>query len=114
MFEFMKGRWTPETAGTATWPALHVTNYAINYANSNVNTFLLQDASYLKIRNAQLSWLLPSEWTKKIKLPAVKVFVNGQNLHTWTNYRFGFDPELNATNAYPTARVYNFGVNIKF
>ncbi len=119
MYEFQKDRWTPETAATATWPALH--SRGNPYISYRLNDFILQDASYLKIRNAELSWTIPRVWLAKTKISGLRVFLSGQNLHTWTKYKMYLDPEnINLSNTdfskqsiYPTARVYNFGVNIQ-
>jgi len=119
MYEFQKERWTPETAATATWPALH--SKGNPYISYRLNDFILQDASYLKIRNAELSWNIPQVWLSKTKISGLRVFISGQNLHTWTKYKMYLDPEnINLSNTdfskqsiYPTARVYNFGVNIQ-
>ncbi len=120
MYEFMLDRWTPATAATATWPAIH--SRSSSYPNYQLNDFVLQNAAYLKIRNAELSWTLPSNWVKAMKLANVRVFTNGQNLYTWTKFKMYVDPEnVNLSNTsfskqslYPSSRVFNFGVNIQF
>lgn len=118
MYEFMLNRWTPETAETATWPALHSRSKGYNYL---LNDFILQDASYIKIRNAELSYMLPKKWIQPLNISSLRVYVSGQNLHTWTRFKMYSDPEaLNTTatsfpiqSVYPTARVFNFGVNVQ-
>lgn len=112
MYEFMLNRWTPATAATADWPALH--SLSSNFVSYLPNDYLLQNAAYLKIRNAQLSWMLPSTWTKKLGINRLQVYVSGQNLYTWTKYRFGLDPELGSNGSYPTSKVYNLGVRVNF
>jgi len=118
MYPFQMGRWTPETASTATWPALHARGYTgLNY---QLNDFILQNSAYLKIRNVEMAWNVPSKWTSRLKISGLRVFMNGQNLHTWTKFKMYVDPEnLNVVNQtfplqalYPSSRVYNFGVNI--
>ncbi|WP_207495147.1 TonB-dependent receptor [Aridibaculum aurantiacum] len=119
MYEFQKGRWTPETAGTATWPALHSRGNA--FINYRLNDFILQDASYLKIRNIELSYNLPQSLLRKFKVPGLRIYVSGQNLVTWTKYRMYLDPEnINLSNTdfskqsiYPTPRIMNFGINLQ-
>lgn len=119
MYGIQLGRWTPETAATATWPALH--SRGNPYVNYRLNDFILQDASYLKIRNAELSWNVPATWLKKAKISSLRLFLNGQNLHTWTKFRMYLDPEnINLSNTsfsvqslYPSSRIYNFGLNIQ-
>ncbi|MGE6219029.1 SusC/RagA family TonB-linked outer membrane protein [Nubsella zeaxanthinifaciens] len=120
MYPFMLESWTPENAATATWPALHSRGTAsLNYA---LNDFTLQNAAYLKIRNVELAYSLPKSWSTALKLSNIRVFVNGQNLYTWTKFKMYLDPEnLNVVNQtfplqslYPSSRVYNFGLNINF
>jgi TonB-linked SusC/RagA family outer membrane protein len=118
MYEFMLDRWTPATAATATWPALHSRGKGYNYL---LNDFILQDASYIKLRNAELSWNLPKRWVAPFNLSSVRIYLNGQNLHTWTKFKMYLDPEaINTSNTdfskqsiYPTSRIYNFGVNVQ-
>ena len=119
MYEFMLNRWTPQTAASATWPALHSRgNTFISY---QLNDFILQDASYLKLRNAEISYNLPKRWLEPLKISSLRVFLTGQNLVTWTRFKMYLDPEnINVSNSdfsrqsiYPTSRIYNLGVNIQ-
>lgn len=77
----------------------------------------IQDASYLRLRNVTLGYSLPQSilaHTKFIK--GVKVFVQGQNLYTWTSWR-GLDPENNDVYGrfqYPNTRTYTAGLNVNF
>lgn len=119
MYEFMLDRWTPQTAATATWPALHSRGNA--FVNYRLNDFILQDASYLKLRNAEVSYSLPQRWLKPLQISTLRVYLSGQNLYTWTKFRMYLDPEnVNLSNTdfskqsiYPTSRIYNFGVNVQ-
>ena len=120
MYPFMMNAWTPQNAATANWPALHARGYTgLNYA---LNDFILQNAAYIKIRNVELAWNLPKSWFTKVNIAGVRVFLNGQNLKTWTPFKMYVDPEnLNTVNQafplqslYPSSRIYNLGVNIQF
>ena len=120
MYPFMLDAWTPANAATATWPALHARGTAsLNYA---LNDFTLQNSAYLKVRNVELAWTLPKKWAEAIKVGNVRVYVQGQNLYTWTKYRMYVDPEnVNTVNTafplqalYPTSKVYNLGLNVTF
>lgn len=119
MYENMLGRWTPATAQTATWPALQPA-VGGNFMSYATNDFLLTNARYLKIRNAQLAYQIPSSIVKKIGVKGIRVFVSGQNLYTWTKVLYR-DPEnfqrrapQASYNVYPTSRLYNLGINIDF
>lgn len=77
----------------------------------------IQDASFMRLRNVQLNYSLPAallQTTGFIK--SVNIFIQGQNLITWTNWR-GLDPENNRQYGrfeYPNARKYTAGINVNF
>ena len=112
----MMNRWTPSNPD-APWPSSVDPNA---YGASKVNTLTLQDASYLRLKNVQLSYDVP---TAKIRfLKALKIYATGQNLFTFTDY-IGFDPEANSFgrnnvkldySSYPLARTYMVGLNATF
>ncbi|MDO5570959.1 MAG: TonB-dependent receptor [Bacteroidales bacterium] len=83
--------------------------------NSNSNTrtqsgYLL-DASYLRLKNVTLSYTFPKTIVEKFKLGALKAFVSGENLGTWTSLPSGYDPERLSW-GYPFYRTISFGVNV--
>jgi len=112
----MLDRWTP-TNTNASWPVIRPGLNA--NPNESLNDFTLQDASYIKLRNVQLSYTLPKKWLSRVRLSGVTVFVSGQNLKTWTKF-YGIDPENSLSgNAYassistiPTTKILNFGLNL--
>ncbi|RPD41220.1 SusC/RagA family TonB-linked outer membrane protein [Chitinophaga barathri] len=79
------------------------------YSNVLTSTYQLMSASYLKVRNVQLSYTFPSSLLPK--LAGSSVYVSGQNLLTSTDY-IGYDPDGGGD--YPTATTLMFGVNLKF
>ncbi|MFY0255506.1 SusC/RagA family TonB-linked outer membrane protein [Chitinophaga sp. 30R24] len=69
--------------------------------NSYINYFLssdgkLTDASFIRLKNISLSYTLPDQWRKMLRMASCRVYLRGQNLITFTKYR-GFDPETNIT-----------------
>jgi TonB-linked SusC/RagA family outer membrane protein len=120
MYPFMLDAWTPATAETAKWPAIHSRGTAsLNYA---LNDFTLQNAAYLKLRNVEISYTLPKSWASAVKVASIRTVLQGQNLYTWTKFKMYVDPEnLNLVNQafpltalYPSSKVYNFGLIIQF
>ncbi|MDP4209141.1 MAG: TonB-dependent receptor [Bacteroidota bacterium] len=117
-YEPMMDRWTP-THTNASWPA--VRPGLDPNPNSSQNDFTLQDASYIKLRNVQLSYTFPRNITSWLHLSNLTLYVNGQNLKTWTKF-YGVDPENNivggtynyATTVIPTTKVINFGLQLSF
>ncbi|MDR1654231.1 MAG: TonB-dependent receptor [Prevotellaceae bacterium] len=95
-----------------------------NYNYMFSNRFV-EDGSYLRIQNVSLGFNFVRDWLKKTGVNNVKLYVNLQNLYTFTKYR-GFDPEIGTqgngslrttgvdTGRYPSPRIYTFGVNLTF
>jgi TonB-linked SusC/RagA family outer membrane protein len=114
--EMALDRWTASNTD-ARWPSFANTNA---YPGGKVNSLVLQDASYIRLKNVQLSYDLP---VRSIKyLSGLKLYVAAQNLFTLTDY-IGFDPEANSFgrsnvkvdySSYPLARTVTFGLNAKF
>ncbi|MDQ0641107.1 TonB-linked SusC/RagA family outer membrane protein [Pedobacter sp. W3I1] len=112
-FEFNLGRWTPETAASATQPRLWLGS---NVNNQQVSSYWLQNTSFVRLKNVEIGYTLPSHLTRKIGVPSIRIFSNGLNLVTWSplsKFRDDVDPEsLNPT--YPMLKVFNFGINARF
>ncbi|MXV16392.1 SusC/RagA family TonB-linked outer membrane protein [Hufsiella ginkgonis] len=112
-YEYNLGRWTPQTAATATAPRLWLGN---NVNNQQVSTYWLRNADFVRLKNAEIGYTFPVYFSRKIGIPSLRVFSNGLNLVTWSelfDIRKDIDPEAMGA-AYPTMRVFNFGVNAKF
>jgi len=115
-------RWTPETAATATFPRLGgnaVTNFP-NVSN-NFSDFWTRDNYYVRLKTAEISYMFPNSFAKKLRVSGIRVYANGNNLLTWTNVTdlYQVDPENgNSTttviSVYPTQRIYNLGLNVTF
>ncbi|WPP51790.1 TonB-dependent receptor [Catalinimonas niigatensis] len=114
--EQMLNRWTPQNTDTQ-WPSGTDPN---SYGGSKVNSLVLQDASYIRLKNVQLSYNVPVENISF--LSSLRVYATGQNLITWTDY-IGFDPEANSFgrsnvrvdySSYPLARTFLIGLNARF
>jgi len=110
--------WTP-TNTDATLPALSLGGTG----ETRPSTYFVEDGSFLRLKNLQLGYTLPSTITEKIGANSLRVYVQGTNLLTFTDYT-GFDPEINAignnqlnlgidSNVYPQAKIFTFGINLK-
>ena len=77
----------------------------------------IQDASFLRLRNVTLGYTIPKSVLEKTHfIKGVRLFVQGQNLFTWTKWR-GLDPENNSQYGrfqYPNTRTYTAGLNVNF
>ncbi|MBQ7772322.1 MAG: TonB-dependent receptor [Bacteroidales bacterium] len=78
---------------------------------------LLEDASFLRLKNLMFSYSLPSDLLRKTGfIRGLRVYVQGQNLLTFTNFS-GLDPEGVANlyaAQYPMSRQYTFGLDLLF
>jgi hypothetical protein len=86
-----------------------------NANNEKTSDFWLHNAGFARLKNAEIGYTLPSEWTRKFKIPSARIFVNGENLFTVSQLNdFGtkLDPEVQGAN-YPILKTVNFGINIK-
>ena len=83
-----------------------------NYTSKDI-----QDASFMRLRNVRLSYRFPGQLLQQTKIfKSASVFVQGQNLLTWTSWR-GLDPENDRVYGrfeYPNARTYTAGINVNF
>lgn len=108
------GRWTPQTAETATYPALHVGAESQNHVN---NTFFLKDNSYLRLKTVELSYNLQNKkFLSKAGIQGIRFYLSGLNLITLDNLKV-VDPETPSGawgNIYPQSRNYSIGVNVQF
>lgn len=108
------GRWTPATAATATYPAVHYGPY-LNNKNPNSSLFLT-DASYLRLKSFEIGYSIPNALLKKVGFSKTRFYVQGLNLLTWDKLKkYDVDPETNTGGDwYPIQRVINFGVYLTF
>lgn len=109
--ETMLGRWTPETAETATYPKLHLNS--IN--NKNPNSFWLRDADYLRLKNVEIGYNFDQKLMNRIGMDGMRIHFNGANLITWDKLGI-VDPESPSGRGenYPQQIVYSLGLNFNF
>ncbi|WP_195499616.1 SusC/RagA family TonB-linked outer membrane protein [Alistipes timonensis] len=106
-----------------------LTNDSNNWKDSS---FWMKSAAYLRLKNLQLGYTLPKRWVNKIGLKSALVYVNAQNLFTFTNFWQGYDPEVaygadgtgdydavkmggaSSANNYPQVKIYTIGLDLKF
>ena len=82
--------WTEDNRD-AYFPRLH--HYGVNGGNHQVSTRYLQNAAYLRLKNVVLGYTIPRSITEKVKISRLRVFVQGENLLTFTPLIDSYDPE---------------------
>ncbi|AZI23909.1 MULTISPECIES: SusC/RagA family TonB-linked outer membrane protein [Pedobacter] len=92
--------------------------------NSLTSSRFVEDASYLRLKTATLSYSFGQSVLEKLRMSKITLFATGYNLLTFTKYS-GLDPEVNVSSAngpnmgvdfgtYPQSRSILFGVNVGF
>jgi TonB-linked SusC/RagA family outer membrane protein len=109
-------RWTIDNP-SSTEPRLANRNntYYTNFDNAGANTYFLRSNNYLRLKNIELGYNLPSEVGSKLGLGNLRVYVNGLNLFTIDKIKI-WDPEATSSNGqyYPQSRILNAGVRVTF
>lgn len=111
--EMHKDYWTKDNVN-ATFPRL----FFNGTNNTQPSSFWLKDASYLRLKNAQVGYSLPSNVAKKISVNNMRFYLSGDNLLTFDKFWKGYDVENtnNVTTAayYPMVKNITFGIEINF
>lgn len=118
---YFLNHWTPENHSNI-YP--RITSFDAN-GNNAVSDVFVDNGSYLRLKNIQVGYTLPSSILKRISINKIRVYVSAQNLLTITNYP-GLDPEVGDANPgdvtsngvdvgnYPTSQHYTLGLNVTF
>lgn len=121
--EWHLDRWSEERllAGeTIDYPRVSI--YPESNANAMSSSFWTRSADYLRLKNVEIGYTINN--VGKLSLlgvSSVRVYVNGNNLLTWTSLIDGMDPETDGNRElsqhgqlYPQTRAFNLGVNVRF
>ena len=117
MFAAYANRWTPEN------PNSNVPRVGGQGPEGVYSSRVIEDGSYLRLKNVTLGYTFPAQWCKKLTIANARIFVSGENLLTFTSYS-GYDPEVSVRNsaltpgfdysAYPRAITVSGGVSVTF
>jgi TonB-dependent starch-binding outer membrane protein SusC len=87
-----------------------------------VADYYVEDGSFMRLKDINIGYTIPNALLKRLKVGTLKVYVNLQNMATWTKYT-GLNPEVNTgslstrgldNGSYPLFKNYRFGVNATF
>jgi TonB-linked SusC/RagA family outer membrane protein len=106
-FAFWNDHWTPENID-AKYPR------AGNSQSDKESTFWVENSSFLRLKNANISYTMPKALVSSWNMDQIKFFVTGNNLLMLQNELGYYDPENSSILAYPLMRSYSLGVNIAF
>lgn len=98
-------------------------NFYSRYPLAGVSEASVEEVNWVRLRDLNLSWQLPSAWLEKTKIKTASLTLTGRNLFLWTSYS-GIDPETNLSGAgnaigrdyfnNPNTRSMGINVNINF
>jgi TonB-dependent starch-binding outer membrane protein SusC len=120
--DVITGAWTESNKSAATLPSVQASDAV---SASIISDYYIESGSYLRLKNIQLGYSLPSSILNKLKIDKLRIYIQGQNLLTVTDYT-GADPDINIQNAkddtvlgmdqagYPNARQFIIGLNAGF
>lgn len=117
VFPLAQGAWAyyPEqgidTRATATYPRLTT---AANNNNYRASSFWVRNRAFLRLRNVELGYAFNENFTKRISLKNLRLFINAVNPLTWSKLKdeTGLDPET--LSGYPGIKSYNAGLSVTF
>ncbi|QGY48081.1 SusC/RagA family TonB-linked outer membrane protein [Maribellus comscasis] len=111
----MDGRFDPENpVQYPDYPRLEIITNS-GTPNTVLSDFWTIDASYLRIKNLQVGYTLPSRILEASRIDNLRVYFSAENLYSFNNYRQGWDPEINTNGSfYPILATFTLGVNVKF
>ena len=109
-------RWTGP--GTSNWEPRSYTGSGYNALSSD---YMIEDGSFFRIRNVQAGYNFNKDLISGLKLQALKLYVNVQNLKTWDHVN-SFTPEFGGSaveygynnSGYPNPRIASIGINATF
>ncbi len=125
----------PNATGATNWRNYHVTNTGTDQPristssasnqNYRMSDKYVEDGSYIRLQNISFAYSLPKHILERTNFfTNVKVYINLQNVYTWTKYK-GYDPEVGSLygqalyngidyGRYPSPKIYTVGLNFSF
>jgi TonB-linked SusC/RagA family outer membrane protein len=112
--------------GEGTSNTLPRNSYDAPYINRAFSTDYIENGAFLRLRNIQLGYTLPTALAGKVSMTRARIYVSAQNLFTITDYS-GYDPEVGSATVgnrvltagadfgrYPMARMFLVGISAQF
>lgn len=113
-------RWTPDNRDGQ----IPIAVFGDPAGNGRASNRWVEDGSYIKLRELTVGYTFPKKWINKLKISNLKIYAQGRNLYTWTDYK-GYDPEVSRNvrdplsqnidyGTYPQVKTYIAGFNLRF
>ena len=108
-------RWTLNNPNeNASYPRF---TYNENYNQNTFSSFWLEDASYMRLKNIQVGYSIPTKgFLRKIFIDKCRFYFSGENLLTISDFFSSYDPEVPVSEGgyYPVTASYSFGLSVTF
>lgn len=109
-FEIWTDHWTPENPD-AEYP--RAAEYSWNPFGIYASRFWIRNGAYLRLKNINLAYTLPKEWTSFLLIDKCQIYLNATNLFYISGVK-ETDPEQYAMDSYPIMKSFSAGLNINF
>ncbi len=116
---FMEGRFHTLPDGSTNWETATYPRFSTQASDNNFRAtdYWMYDASYLRLKNVELSYTLPSRLLKNVSLYKARVYLNAYNPVTFTQltkYHLDPDDKEAGTESYPMIKIFSVGVDLTF
>jgi hypothetical protein len=110
-YYLVEGSWTPENTN-AKYPRLSTVS---NGNNAWRSTWWVVNGEYLRLKNLQFGYQIPSSLLKKTPFSRINVYIAGTNVLTFSHFKY-VDPESPSVSAgyYPQQATWSLGLNVSF
>lgn len=106
--------WSKENPN-GSMPRISEARTSPSHSLNTLSSFWVQNTSFLRLKNLQLTYTFPKNWTDKLQISSLKVFYSGENLFTIDVIPIGIDPEVVPSDGYyPILRTHSLGVSVQF
>ncbi|MFV0506551.1 MAG: TonB-dependent receptor [Bacteroidales bacterium] len=110
-FGLWTDHWTEENTN-ADFP--RIMGWGYEEAGHVASSFWMKNGAYLRLKNLNLAYDLPSAWVSHLGLGRIQFFLNASNLFTISELKRIMDPEQAALDSYPVMKTYSAGLNVTF
>lgn len=113
IFTNYNDRWTEDNPSQDVfYPRL---SWGTNSNNSQNSTWWLRNMSMLRMKDIEIGYTLPKQWTNAIGISNIRLYAKGSNLLTFSKFDL-WDPELNTNNGamYPIMKSFSLGFDVNF
>jgi TonB-linked SusC/RagA family outer membrane protein len=111
--EMIKNTWTPEYGNSnPTWRALNTVRNVTK--GSMLGNSTLYDASFLRLKTAELGYIIPKKWLSSLSIERCRIYMNGNNLFLLSKMPFDVEGINYDYRSYPTTKLFNMGMQLTF